>query len=162
VDLGADDLPDPAPRGELGLGYTIATVARHRWIGRVRHAAGDPGLPLLKGEASILRFESLALGQSLKWHRQDSPGQGLPRTRQDAYVHARWFRQHHGLPVTAFAMMSSQNVKCVGQSRDPSHGIYHVQAPLYYRALLLPEGIKRRIIEYAANAFFSVRVTFGR
>src|SRR6202047_1545325 len=35
-----------ASRRELGLGYTIATMARHRWGGWTRQAAVDPGLPL--------------------------------------------------------------------------------------------------------------------
>src|SRR6516165_10577538 len=70
VDLGADDLPNTASRRELGLGYKIATVARHRWSGWVRHAAGDPGLPLPDGQASILWFESMALGESLEWRCQ--------------------------------------------------------------------------------------------
>src|ERR1700694_4183795 len=81
VDLGADDLQNAASRRELGLGYTIATVAWHRWSGRVRHAAGDPGLPLPNREASVLRFESLALGESLEWHHQHPAGQGMPGAR---------------------------------------------------------------------------------
>jgi len=52
---GLRALPNTASRRELGLGYTIATVARHRGSGRVRHATDDPGLPLPNAEASILR-----------------------------------------------------------------------------------------------------------
>ena len=94
VDLGADDLSNTASRRELGLGYTIATLARHRWSGRVQQAAADPKLPLLNGEASILRFEPLALGKSLEWRSQHPPSQGMPGAREDADMHARWLRRY--------------------------------------------------------------------
>jgi hypothetical protein len=40
-------------------------------------------------EASFLRFEPLALGESLERHRQHPPGQGVPRAREDADMHDR-------------------------------------------------------------------------
>src|SRR2546423_13805849 len=94
MDVGADDLSNTASRRELGLGYTIATLARHRRSGRSQQAAADPRLPLLNGEASILRFEPLALGESLEWRSQQSPRQGMLRTREDADLHARWLRRY--------------------------------------------------------------------
>jgi hypothetical protein len=87
VDLGADDPRNPASRRELGLGYKIATMAWNRWSSRIRHATVDPRLPLPDGEAGILRFEFVAVGESRDWRYQCPAGQSLPRTREDADLH---------------------------------------------------------------------------
>jgi hypothetical protein len=50
----------------------------------------------VKNIESLLRFKSLAVGQSLEWRRQRPSGHVLPKTREDANVHARWLRANHG------------------------------------------------------------------
>ena len=94
-------------RRELGLGYPIATVARCRWTDRIHQNRGHLSFPLPQGEASVLRFESLALGESLEWCGQHAPRQGVLGAGEDANMHdVRWFARRHRPPVLTKSQIS--------------------------------------------------------
>src|SRR5215471_12214324 len=60
--MGSDDVPDATTPRKLGLGYSIAVVARHRRGGRIRRAAGDTQFIVSYQQSRLLRLEPLAMG----------------------------------------------------------------------------------------------------